>query len=77
MPEQLPQKHDGSSIICKALAKRNETDPLLKWMLTTDEKCMTYVIPLRKRSWSKNGEAPQTLPRTECRVSSGQRTHVY
>ncbi|GFS64394.1 histone-lysine N-methyltransferase SETMAR [Trichonephila clavipes] len=28
--------------ICKALAKRNEIDPFLKWMVTGEEKWVTY-----------------------------------
>ncbi|GFX86454.1 putative DD34D transposase [Trichonephila clavipes] len=45
--------------ICKVLAKRNEIDPFLKWMVTEDEKWVTYDNIVRKRSWSKRGEATQ------------------
>ncbi|GFW62809.1 mariner Mos1 transposase [Trichonephila clavipes] len=47
--------------ICEALAKRNEIDPFLKRMVTGDEKWVTNDNILRKRSWSKRGEAAQTV----------------
>ncbi|GFX43515.1 transposase [Trichonephila clavipes] len=47
--------------ICKALAKRREIDPFLKQMVTGDEKWVTYYIIVRKRSWSKCGEAAQMV----------------
>ncbi|GFX74531.1 mariner transposase [Trichonephila clavipes] len=47
--------------ICKALAKRNETDQFLHRMVTGDEKWVTYDNTVRKRSWSKHGEAAQTV----------------
>ncbi|GFT70369.1 histone-lysine N-methyltransferase SETMAR [Trichonephila clavipes] len=46
---------------CEALAKRNEIDPFLKRMVTGDEKGVTYYNIVRKRSWSKCGEADQTV----------------
>ncbi|GFV95221.1 histone-lysine N-methyltransferase SETMAR [Trichonephila clavipes] len=46
--------------ICEALAKRNETDLFLKRMVTGEEKWVTYYNTVRKRSWSKCGEAVQT-----------------
>ncbi|GFX82635.1 hypothetical protein TNCV_1193101 [Trichonephila clavipes] len=46
--------------ICEALAKRNEIDPFLKWMVTGDEKWITYDNSGRKQSWSKRDEAAQT-----------------
>ncbi|KAL9910473.1 histone-lysine N-methyltransferase SETMAR-like isoform 1-T5 [Glossina fuscipes fuscipes] len=61
VPHQLTEKNKMDRIsICEALAKRNEIDPLLKRMVTGDEKWITYDNPVRKRSWSKSGEAPQT-----------------
>ncbi|GFV42015.1 mariner transposase [Trichonephila clavipes] len=45
--------------ICETLAKRNEIDPFLKRMVTGDEKWVTYYNVVRKRSWSKCGEAAQ------------------
>ncbi|GFU75759.1 mariner transposase [Trichonephila clavipes] len=47
--------------IYEALAKRNEIDPFLKRMVTGDEKWVTYYNIVRKRSWSKCGEAAQTV----------------
>ncbi|GFX75200.1 histone-lysine N-methyltransferase SETMAR [Trichonephila clavipes] len=43
--------------ICTALAKRNEIDQLLKRMVTGDEKWVIYDNIVRKRLWSKCGEA--------------------
>ncbi|GFU97346.1 mariner Mos1 transposase [Trichonephila clavipes] len=44
-----------------SLAKRNEINPFLKRMVIKDEKWVTYYNLVRKRSWSKNGEAAQTV----------------
>ncbi|GFU66752.1 putative DD34D transposase [Trichonephila clavipes] len=51
----------GRISICESLAKRNEIDPFLKWMVTEDEKGVPYDNNLRKRSWSKCDEAAQTV----------------
>ncbi|GFV99958.1 hypothetical protein TNCV_3567491 [Trichonephila clavipes] len=51
--------------ICEALAKRNEIDPFLKRMVTGDEKWVTYYNIVQKRSWSKYGEATQTVARKD------------
>ncbi|GFU22966.1 putative DD34D transposase [Trichonephila clavipes] len=57
---QLTPKHMIVRIcICEALAKRNEIDLFLKWMVTGDEKWVTYNNTVR--SWSKRGEAAQTV----------------
>ncbi|GFW13112.1 mariner transposase [Trichonephila clavipes] len=47
--------------ICEVLAKRNEIDPFLKRIETGDEKWHIYDNIVRKRSWSKRGEAAQTV----------------
>ncbi|GFX34763.1 mariner Mos1 transposase [Trichonephila clavipes] len=47
--------------ICEALAKRNEIDPFLKWMVNGNEKWVTYDNIGRKRSWSKHSEVAQTM----------------
>ena len=47
--------------ICELLLKRNEIEPFLKRMITSDEKWITYDNNVRKRSWSKPGEASQTV----------------
>ncbi|GFV25248.1 mariner transposase [Trichonephila clavipes] len=54
--------------ICKALAKWNEIDPFFKYMVTGDEKVFTYDIIVGKRSWSKPGEAVQTVAKPELAV---------
>ncbi|GFX14220.1 histone-lysine N-methyltransferase SETMAR [Trichonephila clavipes] len=46
--------------ICEALVKRNEIHPFLKRRVIEDEKWLTYDNIVRKRSWSKCGEAAQT-----------------
>ncbi|GFY02817.1 histone-lysine N-methyltransferase SETMAR [Trichonephila clavipes] len=51
--------------ICDTLAKRNEIDTFLKLMVTGDEKRVTYYNIVRKRSWSKCGEAAQTVAKPE------------
>ncbi|GFV36514.1 putative DD34D transposase [Trichonephila clavipes] len=40
--------------ICEALAKRKEIDPLLKCMMTEDEKWVTDYNIVQNRSWSKS-----------------------
>ncbi|GFU43154.1 putative DD34D transposase [Trichonephila clavipes] len=47
--------------ICETLVKRNEIGPFLKWMVTGDEKWVTYDNIVRKRSWPKCDEAAQTV----------------
>ncbi|GFW95333.1 histone-lysine N-methyltransferase SETMAR [Trichonephila clavipes] len=43
VPHQLTPKNMMYRIsICKALVKRNEIDPFLKWIVTGDEKWVTY-----------------------------------
>ncbi|GFX55469.1 hypothetical protein TNCV_267571 [Trichonephila clavipes] len=54
-------QYDGSNSHLRSFAKRNEIDPFLKRMLTEDEKWVTYYNIVRKRSWSKCGEAAQTM----------------
>ncbi|GFU44545.1 hypothetical protein TNCV_1506581 [Trichonephila clavipes] len=51
----------GRISICKALTKRNEIDQFLKRMVSGDEKWVTCYNIVRKRSWSKCGEAAQTV----------------
>ncbi|GFV70485.1 histone-lysine N-methyltransferase SETMAR [Trichonephila clavipes] len=62
MPHQLtPENMMDRISMCEAFAKRNEIDPFLKWMVTEDEKWVTYYNIVRKRSWSNCGEAVQTV----------------
>ncbi|KAJ0172464.1 hypothetical protein K1T71_011603 [Dendrolimus kikuchii] len=48
-------------LICDSLLRRNETEPFLKKLITGDEKWITYDKNVRKRSWSKAGQASQTV----------------
>ncbi|GFV25539.1 histone-lysine N-methyltransferase SETMAR [Trichonephila clavipes] len=62
VPHQITPKNTMDRIsICEALAKRNEIDPFLKRMVTGDEKWVTYYNIVQKGSWSKCGEAAQTV----------------
>ncbi|GFX99641.1 histone-lysine N-methyltransferase SETMAR [Trichonephila clavipes] len=61
---QLTPKNNMDRIsICEALDKVNEIGPFLKWIVTEDEKWVTYDNIVRKRSWSKRGEAAQMVAR--------------
>ncbi|GFW82251.1 mariner transposase [Trichonephila clavipes] len=51
----------GAETVCESLTKRNEIDPSLKRMVTEDETWVTYDNIVQKRSWSKLGEAAQTM----------------
>jgi len=46
--------------ICESLLKRNKIELFLK-LIMDDKKLITYDNNVRKRSWSKRGEAPQTV----------------
>ncbi|GFX91540.1 histone-lysine N-methyltransferase SETMAR [Trichonephila clavipes] len=62
VPHQLTPKTMMDRIfISEASAKRNEIDPFLKWMVTGDKNWVTYYNIVQKRSWSKCGEAAQTV----------------
>ncbi|GFV38378.1 histone-lysine N-methyltransferase SETMAR [Trichonephila clavipes] len=62
LPHQLTPKYMmGRISICEALAKRNEIDPFIKRLVTGDEKWLTYDNIVQNRSWSKHGEAAQTV----------------
>ncbi|XP_078051627.1 histone-lysine N-methyltransferase SETMAR-like, partial [Augochlora pura] len=62
MPHRLTQKTMMVRIsICNVLAKRNEIDLFLERMVTGNEKWIAYDNIVRKRSWSKPGEAGQTV----------------
>ncbi|GFX73765.1 histone-lysine N-methyltransferase SETMAR [Trichonephila clavipes] len=63
--------------ICEALAKRNEIDQFLNRMVTGDEKWVTYCNIGQKRSWSKCGEAAQTMAKTGLTArKDNARTHT-
>jgi len=62
VPHDLTVKNLMDRIsICESLLKRNEIEPFLKRLITGDEKWITYDNNVRKRSWSKQGEASQTV----------------
>ena len=48
-------------LICDSLLRRNETEPFLKKLITGDETWITNDKNVRKRSWSKAGQASQTV----------------
>ena len=54
--------------ICDSLLKRNETDPLLKRIIKSDEKWVAYVNVVRKRSWSKGDEPAQSTPKADTQL---------
>lgn len=61
----LAQKNLPDSIsLCEFALNRNKVDPCFKRMVIGDEKWATYDNNIRKRSWSKIGEAPQTVTKT-------------
>ncbi|GFV95126.1 hypothetical protein TNCV_1292441 [Trichonephila clavipes] len=49
---------------CKALSKRNKIYPILKQIVTKDDKWVTYNNVTRKSSWLKRGEAAQTVTKS-------------
>ena len=59
---ELPMKNLLDRVsICESLLKQNEIEPFFKRMITGDEKWITYDNNVRKGSWSKPGEASQTV----------------
>ena len=66
VPHELTVKNLMDRVsICESLLKRNEIEPFLKRIITGDEKWITYDNNVRKRSWSKPGEASQTVAKPE------------
>ncbi|GFS91178.1 histone-lysine N-methyltransferase SETMAR [Trichonephila clavipes] len=66
VPHQLTTKNMMDEIsIGKALAKRKEIDPILKRMVTEDEKWVTDDNTVRKQSWSERGKAAQTVAKQD------------
>ena len=47
--------------ICDSLLQRNNSQPLLKHLITGDEKWVTYDKNVRKRSLKKHGQAPHSV----------------
>ena len=62
VPHELTVKNLMDRVsICEPLLKRNEIKQFFKRMITGDEKWITYDNNVRKRSWSKPGEASPTV----------------
>lgn len=61
VPHELTEKNLMDRIsISDSLLKRHQSASFLKRLVTGDEKWIVYNNVVRKRSWSKRGEAPQT-----------------
>ena len=66
IPHQLNEMQLTKRIsICDSLLKRNETDPFLKQILTSDEKWVAYDNIVWKRSWSKLDEPTQSTSKAD------------
>ena len=50
--------------VCDLHLKHNEVDPFFKRIITGDEKRIVYNNVVRKRSWSKCDEPPQTTSKS-------------
>ncbi|KAJ0183521.1 hypothetical protein K1T71_001497 [Dendrolimus kikuchii] len=62
VPHELTERNLMNGVlICDSLLRRNETEPFLKKLITGDKKWITYDKNVRKRSWSKAGQASQTV----------------
>ena len=62
VPHELTVKNSMDRVsICESLLKRNEIEQFLKLVITGDETWITYDNNVRKRPWSKPGEASQTV----------------
>ena len=66
IPHELKEIHLTKRInACDLHLKRNEFDLFFKQSITGDEKLIVYNIFVRKRSWSKRDEPPQTTSKAE------------
>ncbi|KAJ0179748.1 hypothetical protein K1T71_004339 [Dendrolimus kikuchii] len=62
VPHKLTERNLMNRVlVCDSLLRRNETEPFLKKLITGDEKWITYNKKVRKRSWTKAGQASQTV----------------
>ncbi|KAJ0170385.1 hypothetical protein K1T71_014313 [Dendrolimus kikuchii] len=53
VPHELTERNLMNRVlICDSLLRRNETEPFLKKLITSDEKWITYDKNVRKISWS-------------------------
>ncbi|XP_078032691.1 histone-lysine N-methyltransferase SETMAR-like [Augochlora pura] len=77
VPHQLTQKTMMVRIsICDVLAKRNEIHSFLERMVTGGEKWITYDNIVRKRSWSKPGEAGKMVAKPGLTSQEGSAVHL-
>lgn len=61
VPHELKEVHLMARLnICDMLIKREENEPFLKRLITGDEKWIVYNNVVRKRSWSRSDDPPQT-----------------
>lgn len=64
VPHELSMKNLMDRVsACETLKKRNEIEPFLKRLITGDEKWIRYENIVRKRSWGKRTDKPQTAPK--------------
>ena len=62
VPHELTVKNLMNRVsICESLPKRNEIEPFFNQMITGYKRRITYDNNVWKRSWSKPGEASQTV----------------
>ena len=60
IPHEMKEIHFINDFGFDLHLKRNEFNPFLKRIITGDEKWIVYNNVVRKRSWSKRDEPPQT-----------------
>ena len=66
IPNELKEIHSTKRInACDLHLERNEFDPFLERIITGKEKWIVYNNVVRKRSWSKRYEQPQTTSKAE------------
>ena len=66
IPHELKEIHLTKRInVCDLHLKCNVFDPFFKRIITDDEKWIVYNNVVRKRSWSKPDEPPQTTSKAE------------
>ena len=66
IPHKLKEVHLTKRInACDLHFKRNEFDSFFKPIITSDEKWIVYNNVVRKGSWSKRDEPPQTTSKAE------------
>lgn len=62
VPHQLTERNRGDRVAaCISLLARNNKDPFLKHLMTSDEKWISYDNPQRKQTWARRGDPPQRV----------------